>query len=102
MTYRCDIERAPVSDEPVFAAHLSEVPCYVWADTAAEQNETARIELVEDWRAIVPSDTDVSILDRVSRVTDRRGKDIRMSPIEVRGILPRPDHLELVLRQVST
>ena len=102
MTMRCSIERAAISDEPTYEPYLTDVPCYVWADASVEQNEAARIGLVEDWRAVVPKDTDVGVQDRVSSVTDRLGRPIRVRPIEVRGILPRPDHIELVLRQVTT
>lgn len=104
MTMRCSLERdgnAGIADERAWGAYLADVPCYVWADSAAERDAQARVVTIEDWRAIVPRDTDVTVDDRLASVTTRRGQPVRATPLNIAGVLPRPDHLELVLRETN-
>lgn len=104
MTMRCTIERdanAGIAEERDWRRHLLDVPCYWWAMTANEQDAAARTVLIEDHRAVVALDVDVSVTDRIAEIDDRLGRVLRDAPLEVKGVIPRPDHQELILRTVS-
>lgn len=103
LTHRATIQRGttPGDDwngdgKPVWADHLTDLPCRVWATAGRElvANTTTPV-VVEDWRMIVQLDTDVMENDRVSEVTDRG--DQVLAGASIRAVLRNQDHLELIL-----
>jgi hypothetical protein len=111
LTHRCVIERdvnAGDTDDgwgnpspPDWRTHLVAQPCRVWATVGQEVvANTTTVVPVEDVRLIVPLGTDVTEADRVAAVTDR-GAIVQVGPLQIRAVLARQDHLELVLFQVK-
>jgi hypothetical protein len=110
LRYRCTIERqtaaprdawnqkpAPAEWQP----HLTDVPCRYWVTTGSERvsgGET--IVSVVEAHVIVPLATDVTTRDRVASVT-YRGGNIQEQPQQVRAVITRADHLELLLTKVG-
>lgn len=110
LIHRCTTERDDNADTdngwnnpqtPDWQENLSDLPCRFWADAGREVIEsTTTVVPIEDMRMIVPLDTDVTTSDRIASVT-YRGDTIQAGPLGIRAILPRRDHLELVLVKVS-
>lgn len=107
MRDRCLIERAATSTgswnvpgPPTWSAHVSGVPCRVFAKDGRERTDAETNVVVEDMRLLVPLGTDVTASDRVGLVT-RRGATVVAGPVGIRAVLPRATHLELVLVALS-
>lgn len=108
LTHRCTIERGSASDDdwgtpgvPDWEDHLTDLPCRLWASTGREviANQTT-LTPVEDLHMILSIGTDVTTSDRVAVVT-YRSDTIAAGPLGIRAILPRRDHLELLLVRVA-
>lgn len=111
LTHLCTVERdanAGGTDDgwgnpqaPDWQSHLADLPCRLWATHGREQvADGTTITPVADLRLIVPLGTDVTDGDRVAAVTSR-GDTVQAGPLGVRALLPRRDHLELLLTKVS-
>lgn len=101
MTQRCTIERdstAGYSDSVNFSVLGSPVACRLWASTGREALDLEKIAVVEDLRVIVPVDTDITPLDRIHGVADRRGTILDSRILEVKTVMRQMDHLEVVLQ----
>lgn len=103
LTHRATIQRATLEPDgwnsdgdPTWEPHLADLPCRAWAtagrETVANSNTPV---VVEDWRMIVPLDTDVTENDHVTSVTDRSGTVLAAA--QIRSVLRNQDHLELLL-----
>lgn len=103
LTHRATIQRSSsgtsdwnVEDDPTWADHLTALPCRAWATAGREAVANSNTPVVvEDWRMIVPLDTDVTENDRVAIVTDRSGTVL--AGAQIRSVLRNQDHLELLL-----
>lgn len=86
---------------PSWTTHIASLPCYLWADAEVEAVSADRTAVVTDWRMVAPKGTDVTERDRVAEVRNRIGAVIMARPMQVRTVMPRPDHLELQLQAVA-
>ncbi|HEY8862227.1 MAG TPA: hypothetical protein VIN37_09125 [Candidatus Limnocylindria bacterium] len=77
------------------------LPCCVYTKAASEQLGSTGAIFIEDVRMLVPSGTDVTVLDRVGPITDRLGVVKRAGPYRITAVVARKDHLELGLRLVT-
>lgn len=83
--------------EPDWKPHLQNLPCKTWFKAGREVTDI-KVVAVEDRRMIVPLGTDITELDRVARVTDRRGVRVLFDgPARIESVGARADHLELTL-----
>ncbi|MDQ3540412.1 MAG: DUF6093 family protein [Chloroflexota bacterium] len=107
MVARCTILRATSSTPrpgyaaETFAAHLSDVPCYLYNVRVTERDNTDRRVATTQSRLIVPRDTDVTSDDRVATVT-MFDETLVNEPdgIEI-AVTPNPAHLIIDLMGVS-
>lgn len=108
-THTCTVERNTAAgtdswgnpEPPGWTAHLAGQPCRFWTEAGREAvADTTTIVVVETMRLLLPVGTDVTEQDRVSAVTDAGGV-IAAGPVGIRAVLARPDHLELVLVEIS-
>lgn len=110
LVHLCTIERdanADTSDDwgapdsPDWQPHLEDLPCRAWATSGREIIADKTSVVIDDQiRMIVQLGTDVTEFDSVGDVT-YRGSTIFRGPMSIRAILPRSDHLELILERVT-
>lgn len=114
MTMRAVIER-DVSEgtddwgnptEPDWEADEDATPCLMYVRAGAGQVgrvviDTEKTAVLEDRRAIVPLDTDVSTADRIARVEDRAGTVLFAGPMGIDAVHRRRDHLELAVERIA-
>lgn len=107
LTHRTTIERDGSAgtddwgtpDVPDWQPHQTDLPCRLWAVTGREDVDGG-VHTVESLRMIVPLGTDVTVRDRIGDVTSR-GVIVANGPLSIRAILPRKDHLDLVLARIA-
>lgn len=108
MTMRTTVQRTSggvnEDGQPIvsWSTHISNLPCYVWSAARTEAVTEDRIAVVGDIRAIVPTRTDITELDRLSGVRERNGVEYMPGLFEIRGVERMRDHKELLLVQVGT
>jgi hypothetical protein len=106
LIHRCTIERDASAGTagawntpapPLWVTHIDEQPCRAWvaADRPVVRHGTLEATLVE-LAMIVPLGTDVTAHDRVAAVSNR-GELLFEGPLTIHAVLPRRDHLELIL-----
>ena len=108
LTHRCTIQRDQAEADdwgnpgpPDWQTHLEDVRCRFWVPTGQEDIAAGTtIAAVDDARLIVPLGTDVTTSDRIQSVT-ARGAELVPGPLTIRAVLPRADHIELVLKRVA-
>ena len=90
-----------------YTPHATDVSCRGWvyaarlaAEDAASGGGGRTANSIEDRRLILPLDTDVTENDRIGDVT-YRGATIIGGPMTIDAIIPRTDHLELLLKRVN-
>jgi hypothetical protein len=105
LIHRCDVERdasAAFPDEwntpssPDWQPHLTELPCRSWTAGHETVSDKGTLTVVIEVHLLVPLGTDVTESDRVTAVT-YRGATVQEGPLAVRAVLPRRDHLEVIL-----
>lgn len=111
MTHRCTVWRYTLGAEDPYgdaeetpAEHISDLPCYLWNAITAYTGETIAADrdyVFHEYRMIVPKDTDVTEADYVEGVSDRRGTTINGNHMNIKAVIPRPDHLMLMLQEVT-
>jgi hypothetical protein len=107
LTHRCTIQRDEAEADdwgnpgPAdWQTHLEDVRCRFWVPTGQDIAAGTTVTAVDDARLIVPLGTDVTTNDRVSAVTARSAVLVP-GPLTIRAVLPRADHIELVLKRVA-
>jgi len=107
LTHRTTIERdtASVDDwgqpgSPAWEGFLFDVPCYVTTQAEREPVSVDRTIVVEDLRAIIELDTDVTERDRLGDVVCR-GDTLYEGPLGIEAVLRYPTHKELMLRRIG-
>ena len=83
--------------EPVYAVAYNDVPCWLTQTAGVEMVAGDRTVVVNDYRLYFPPGTDITELDRVGEVRDRRGVPRLERPMDIRSVIPRIDHKEVVL-----
>lgn len=109
LTQRCVIERdqnAGTLDNgavqpPDWQTNLDDVPCRAWMSEAQEQiADGVTIVPSATVRVLVTADTDVTEADRIASIT-YRGETALDGPLQVRAVLRRRTHIELVCQRVG-
>lgn len=80
--------------------HLADLPCLLYSRTANEIVDRETVVALEQLKMILPRGTDVTEADRVTAVTSR-GDSILSATAQIRAVVHREDHLELVLERIS-
>lgn len=88
------------SPEPDWKPHLVDLPCRVWFQSGREVTSPDKTAVIEDRKAILPVDADVTEGDRLRSVTDRRGREIQPGPMRIESVGRKDDHLLLALEAV--
>ena len=112
MTQRAEVERDQVDPEldvddggqplPAEWETLHEaLPCRLYSSAGQELTTEARLAVVEDIRLMVPVGSDVTERDRVVRIADRLDNTVLDRTLNIRSVLLKRDHLELLLTGVS-
>jgi len=74
------------------------VPCYAYAmpgaADAVKVADSGKVAVVEQFRVLTPLDADMSVKDRISKITDRRGKTLFDGPLTIDVGRAMPSHLE--------
>lgn len=88
---------------PDWQANLTDQPCYFWQTTGREDvTDKDTIVGVGQPKMMVPLGTDVTDQDRVSAAgITYQGSTLIVGPLEVRTVIAKADHLELVLAQIG-
>lgn len=95
------VDDAGFAEDPDWEDHLTDLPCRLWATAGREAvTDSTTLVVVEDLRLVVTVDTDVTEADRLGDVT-YRGTTILARPTQIRAVLRRADHLELVLARIA-
>lgn len=106
MTMRAAIERGTTAPDeygqpgPASWAALATVPCWLFSQVEREVMGT-KTAVVEDLRMLVPRGTDVTELDRINGVVDRRGISVRAGILVIESVVRRADHRALSVRGIS-
>ena len=109
MTHRANTERdestgqrnpfnqVVTSVEPV----LTKQPCY-WQSSRAEfRADGDRLLAITRHIILFPLAADVRELDRITSVTDRRGRVLQSNKLSVMAVVPREDHQEIGVEEYS-
>lgn len=113
MTQRATVERDqtdPLVDTtdsgnpepPDWQTHIEALPCWLYSSAGREAVEPQRVAVVEDIRLLVPLGSDVTERDRVNGIVDRLGSSILADLMNIRTVLRKRDHLELMLTRVTS
>lgn len=88
---------------PNFQVIDDALPCYFWVTSEREVMDTRKIAVVGQMKMIVPKGTDISEKDQVANVVSRANPAtvIRPGPLVIENVIPRRDHLELVLEDAA-
>lgn len=76
---------------------LGTFPARVWVVTGDTRHAEGLSVDASRYRAMVPLGTDITSVDRAVKVTNRRAVDL-FGTLYIDAVLPRPDHLELRMR----
>lgn len=107
--HRCTVERDINADTddgwgnplpPDFEANLIDLPCRGWVAGHETVTDKGVLSVVIEVRLLVPVRTDVIVGDHVASIT-LRGQVYQDGPLAVRAVLPRRDHLELILAKAA-
>lgn len=106
MTHRATVERDQAASDvegnpaaPDWQPHLAAQPC--WFSHGTGRTEIVDGEMtvvVEDTQMMVPIGTDITEVDRVTAVVDRRGASQHLGVLNIRAVTPHRTHLELRLQ----
>lgn len=86
---------------PLWTAMSELIPCFVYARAKRQIVQNEGTVIIENIRAMFPKGADVRQGDRIASLSDRLGVIVWQGPMMVDTILPRPDHLEALLRRVE-
>lgn len=101
---RAEVERTAGADDDSWGqpdvewSALATVPCRAYVQTSRGATDNLKVAAVEDLRVLVPSETDVTVHDRIARITDRLGRALWLGPRSIETVSRRSDHLELLLK----
>jgi len=90
-------------DVPTWTTHIPAQPCYFWEPSAqrGEQRGERNADLYSQ-RLLVPLGTDITEEDRISGISDRRGRTVSDGVFGITQIVRKPDHLLLALEAVES
>jgi hypothetical protein len=108
--HRCAIERNTNlgSDDgwgnplpPSWESHLEDQPCFSWpASQRAVSHEGTLTAVLIEVKLLLPLGTDVTEGDRIDAISDR-GEPLYGGPLSIHAVLPRRDHIELILSKAA-
>lgn len=108
MRHRATVQRNAAGDDdfgqaapPDWEDHLTALPCHVWDAADRRVIKGADDIVLTDLKLIVPLGTDITPLDQVAVVVDKRGGTILPGPVLIDDVLFRADHLVCALRAVA-
>ncbi len=106
MTMRARLQRnADLADDgfghPEKARFLDRntLPCRVWSKTRREINDENKLVMIEDIRGTFELGADISELDQISDVVDRRGRVLFEGPLAIIALARRKGHTEATLER---
>lgn len=110
MTQRALVERDTQTESsdsgnplaPEWEVYLEELPCWLYSSAGREAVDENRTAVVEDIRLMVPMRTDVTERDRINGITDRLGATVLDGICNIRSVLFKRDHMELLLTRVTS
>ena len=82
-------------------AILSSQPCYWQAQRGQFVADGQKLTSVSQEFVLVPVGTDIQSQDRITGITDRRGRVLNGDTLRVMVVVPREDHLEISLEVYS-
>lgn len=109
MTHRALVQRNTTSttddlgqpSAPAWSTHIASLACWFW-QTAEREVVGDKAAIVGDMKMIVPRGTDITEADRINGITSKNGiTTIRSGVLLIEAVIPRRDHLELMLRGIS-
>ena len=109
MTQRALVQRhtSPGTDDygnplpGTWATHLTAMACFLYGTTEREAVADERTAVVTSLKMMAPVSADVTEQDRISGVTDRRGRVIESGLLHVEVVLRKQTHNELTLTRAS-
>ena len=109
MTHRADTEREADSgqrnpfNQPITTTEpvLAQSPCYWQSTTETFRADGDRLVAIAQHLMLFPLSADVRVLDRVTTVTDRRGRVLKGNKLLIQAAVRREDHQEVVAEEYS-
>lgn len=107
-THTCTIERQTAgATDPLgnptpgeWRAHLSVVPCTLWAQVGPGEDADERVGAVlASWQLTLPANLDITEADRVTHVTSLDGVVWDTRPLNIRQVVRRQTHTLLTLEE---
>lgn len=106
MRMRCTVERDQGGDDPYggghdWQPHLTDEPCYWWAQSGREQVSDETSVVVADEHLIVGRDAGLAEGDRIVSVTDHRGREVLDRKRRVEYVAVERSHLDASVKAVT-
>jgi hypothetical protein len=108
MTQRALVQRGSASARDsgnpgplAWATHIASLPCWLYSSIGREAVDPERTTVVEDIRLLVPTGTDITERDRVNGIVNRLGESVLEDVMNIRSVLLKRDHLEVLLTRVT-
>ena len=88
------------SPPPDYQSHGDPIPCYAWAVIGAGTDKRAddgKKAALEEFKMMTPLGADITVLDRISKITNRRDEELFAGPLTIDARQRMDTHLEFQL-----